>query len=148
MSLTSYEPRPLTPLGVVELHGFRLKAYSIVYGDAPFHRERFDAGLRLAERELPAPALTAGRPGVGFVVLHQSRTGPYLALGWWDNENELPVRVFLEDAAGWRVAAGGESFCVWDLRVVWHEREAYVRTMLGGEADKGAYLAAIAEGYA
>jgi hypothetical protein len=148
MHLIPYEPRPLSPLGVVELRWYRLKAYSIVYGDAPFDRERFDAGLRLAERELPAPAVAPGRPGVGFVIFHQGRTGPYLVLGWWDNENELPVRVFLEDPAGWRPAAGGESFCVWDLRVVWHEREAYVRMMLGGEADEAAYLAAVAEGYA
>jgi hypothetical protein len=148
MNLTPYQPRPLAALGVVELCGFRLKACSIVYGDEPFDRARFEGGLCLAERELPAPAVATGRPGVGFVILHQGRTGPYLILAWWDNENELPVRVFLEDAVGWRPAAAGESFCVWDLRVLWHEREAYVRTMLSGTPDEAAYLADIVEGHA
>lgn len=148
MILTPYEPRPLTPLGVINVRGYRLKAYSIVYGEAPFERKAFDAGLVLAERELPVPAAAPARPGVGFVIFHQGRTGPYLILGWWDNENELPVRVFLADPLNWRPATSGESFCVWDLRVVWHEREAYIRTMLKGPTDEAAYLAATIAGYA
>jgi hypothetical protein len=148
MKLTPYERRPLTPLGILELRSNRLKAYSIVYGDAPFERDAFDAGLELAEHELPAPAVAPGRPGVGFVILHQSRIGPYIILAWWDNDNELPVRVFLQQDANWRPAGPSESFCIWDLRVLWHEREAYIRTMLNGSPDVAGYLAETIEGYA
>jgi hypothetical protein len=50
---------------------------------------------------------------------------------------------------GWRPAAGGESFCVWDLRVIWWEREAYVTTVLAGRpGGVEAYVATVAEGYA
>jgi hypothetical protein len=148
MILTAYQPRPLSHLGLLDLRGYRLKAYSIVYGDAPFNRAAFDAGLALAERELPRPAITPARPGLGFIIFHQARSGPYLILAWWDNENELPVRVFVADSQGWRPAAAHESFCVWDLRILWHEREAYIRTMLSGPADESAYLADVIEGFA
>ncbi len=148
MNLTPYEQRLLTPLGVIERRRYRLKSYSIVYGNTPFDRAAFNAGLDLAHRQLPAPAAAPGRPGVGFVIFHQGRTGPYLILAWWDNENELPVRVFLQEGAGWRSAAAGESFCVWDLRVIWHERESYVHTMLNGRPDEAAYLADVIDGYA
>ncbi len=97
MNFTPYAPRPLKSLGVIELRGYRLKAYSILYGSAPLDRAAFDAGLALAQRELPTPAVAPGRPGLGFVIFHQGRSGPYLILAWWDNENELPVRVFLAD---------------------------------------------------
>ena len=40
------------------------------------------------------------------------------------------VRGF-EDDARWRPAGERESICVWDLAVLWHEREAYVRHVLG-----------------
>ena len=45
------------------------------------------------------------------------------------------ARVFLaDDATSWRPAGPSESFCIWDLCVLWHEREAYVRTMLNGSS--------------
>lgn len=144
---TPYQPRPLTFLGVECVAGFRLKTYAIRHGDAAFDRDRFAGGWPLATAALPHPAVAAGRPGVGFVVLHQGRTGDYFVLGWWDNENELPLRVFVRGAAGWRPAVGGESVCVWDLRVVWWEREAYVATVLAGRSDSvDAYLDATTEG--
>lgn len=44
----------------------------------------------------------------------------------------MPTRVFLRDRGNWRPARDGESFCVWDLEIMWHERCAYIRTMLVG----------------
>jgi hypothetical protein len=78
--------------------------------------------------------------------MHQGR-GDYLVLGWWDNENELPLRVLVWGESGWREARGSESVCVWDLRILWHERDAYVATVLSGR-DPADYLAWILQGYA
>jgi hypothetical protein len=146
---TRYEPRRLDFLGHETIAGYRLKTYSLRVDDAPLDRERFAAGWSAARAALPQPARADGRPAVGFAIAHQGRTGDYLILGWWDRENELPVRVWLRDGADWRPAAGGESFCVWDLRVLWWEREAYVATVLAGRDDGiAAYLATTAEGWA
>jgi hypothetical protein len=146
-SYARFEPRPLQHLGVVDYRGCRLKKYSIVHGDTPFRTDGFEEGMRLAERELPTPAVNAERPGVGFVIMHRGRTGDYLILCWWDRENELPIRVYVRDKNGWRAAVGGESVCVWDLRVIWWEREAYVATVLGRGSIED-YLANTASGYA
>jgi hypothetical protein len=148
-SYPPYQPRPVKFLGVRPVRGFRLKTYSIVAGDGPFQADRFEPGLAAACEHLPQPAAAGGRPGVGFAVLHQGRTGDYAVLGWWDNENELPLRVYVRDATGWRPAAGGESVCVWDLKVVWHERETYVATVLGESGDEkiDSYLSRTLSGY-
>lgn len=146
---TPYHPRRLASLGLVEAGGFRLKRYSIVFGDEPHDAGRFDGLMPLALAELPSPAIAEGRPGVGFAILHRGRTADYVVLGWWDRENEVPIRVFVSDTRGPHAASGGEGMCVWDLRVVWWEREAYVRTMLADRpADVEAYLAARIEGFA
>lgn len=139
MSFCPFEPRPVRFLGIEAIHGYRLKCYSIVYGDAPFRREEFDGGMTLAVNALPSPAVTGGRPGVGFAILHQGRTGHYLILSWWDNENELPTRVFVRTDGEWRPGREHESFCVWDLEVMWRERKAYVGTLLAGKSAE-AYL--------
>lgn len=129
-----YAPRPVQFTGVVEHAGYRLKQYTIVYA-GPFRTDDFAEGLRLALAELPAPAVTAERPGVAFAIAHQGNGADYVVLGWWDRENELPLRVFVREktpAGAWRPASGAESVCVWDLEVIWFEREAYVRTVLAG----------------
>src|SRR5919198_1368337 len=103
-----YAPRPVRFLGPHEHAGWRLKVYGIAFGGGPLERPRFDPGVQLALAALPSPAVTAARPGVGFLILHQGRTGDYAVLGWWDNENELPLRVFVRPpgAAAWRPAQG------------------------------------------
>lgn len=83
-----------------------------------------------------------GRCGAGFLIEHQGNSLDYLVLGWWDRENELPLRVYVRDAGTpWRAARGGESVCVWDLQVVWAERPAYVGTVMNpAMGDVAAYL--------
>ena len=148
-TFTPFAPRPLSYLGLREVSGFRLKVYAITYGDRPLRADHFDRGFATALSTLPQPAVADGRPGVGFAVLHQGRTGDYVILCWWDRENELPTRIFLADGDTWRPALGGESFCVWDLRVIWWEREAYVGTVLADSSDGvAAYLAAVGTGVA
>ena len=130
-----YVARPIRCLGVAEVHGFRIKPYAITYGAGPLREADFAAGLRSAFATLPRPAVTDNRPGVGFIISHQGNGADYLVLAWWDNENELPLRVFVRPQmpeGQWRAARGGESVCVWDLEVIWFERQAYVQTVLSG----------------
>ena len=144
-----YQPRPLRFLGVESVAGYLLKTYGISAGNRDFDPERFAARWDLAASALPQPAVTEERPGVGFAILHQAQGDDYLILCWWDRVNELPTRVFLRGPDGWRPAGASESFCVWDLRVIWWEREAYVGTVLAGSAGAlDAYLAIVVEGYA
>jgi hypothetical protein len=130
-----YVPRRIRSLGLARLSDFRIKQYAIAYGDDPFREADFAAGLRLAFEALPRPAVTDRRPGVGFAIAHQGNGADYVVLGWWDNENELPLRILVRPQAPggeWQPARGGESACVWDLAVIGFERQAYVQTVLGG----------------
>ena len=84
------------------------------------------------------------------MIAHQGRTALYCVLGWWDNENELPLEVFVrgrEPGAEWHLARGPESVCVWDLQVIAFERDAYVATVLSSGRDAAdaveAYLSAV-----
>ena len=137
-----YAPRPVQFAGLAEPSGYRLKQYAIVYSE-PFRDANFAEGSRLVFAELPTPAVTAERPGVGFVIAHQGNGADYVVLGWWDRENELPLKVLVRPQSPngqWRPARGGESVCVWDLEVIWFERQAYVQTVIGN-GDAEGYLA-------
>ena len=129
---TRYKPRLCAYLGESRVRGYRLKTYSIVPKKVRFELNRFEPAIQLATGALPQPAVTPSRPGVGLLIFHQGATGDYIVMSWWDNENEMPTRVFVRESNTWRSAAESESFCVWDLKVMWHEREAYVQTLLAG----------------
>ncbi|MFW6199846.1 MAG: isochorismatase, partial [Gemmatimonadota bacterium] len=71
--------------------------YSVRYGEEPFELSDYDEGVDLALTTLPTPDPGAGRPGLGFVIVHRGRGVDYVVLAWWDRENELTVRVFVRD---------------------------------------------------
>ena len=137
--MDKYQPRSIARLPDETRGEWCLKRYSIVYGPSPFDAERFAGSRALITSCLPSPARIAGRPGIGFMIDHQGRNVDYAVLAWWDRENELPIRVFVRDAGSevWRAAVGSESVCVWDLQVIWAERQLYVRTVLGPEEAGG-----------
>jgi hypothetical protein len=113
--------------------GWQLKRYAVSLGGETFIPTRFAGARRLAVQALPSPARNRYRHGVGFLVEHQGDGIDYCVLGWWDRENELPLRVFVRPrshGARWRKARGSESVCVWDLEVIWKERRAYIRAAL------------------
>lgn len=150
----AFEPRPVRARGVLGAHGYRLKVYDITLPGEELDGLAFERGAELGASVLPRPAVAGRRPGVGFLVRHQGLDAGggrvlYLALCWWDNANELFVETFiLGEATGrkWIRARAEGSFCVWDLEVMWHERGAYVRHVLGaGGVDLEAYLRDVIE---
>lgn len=150
--MKAYAPRRVQAHGTRETNGWRVKLYSIVHDGSAPDWSVFGPGIALAFETLPVPAKAPGRPGLAFLIAHTGQDIWYTVLCWWDRENELPIRVWVaeRDSAGtprWREARGGESVCVWDLDVIWHERQAYVQTLLGAQDQavaEGHYLARVA----
>ena len=126
LEVRPFAPRPIVAHDVLAHGDWRLKRYAIALGDAPVDWDAFDDGVAMALATLPQPARAPGRPGAGFVIAHRGRGADYVVLGWWSEENELPVHVVRRDQAphaAWRAAREGESFCVWDLQVIALERD-------------------------
>ncbi len=132
--------------GVVMLRGTRFKRYDITARGVPVDEASYGRGAVAAEELLPREAVGPERPGVGVMIRHTGAGMEYLVVCWWDNQNELITRVLVrgEGAGGgeWRDGAGSYSFCVWDMEVMWHERNAYVRHVMSPESapDIEAYL--------
>ncbi|HET9484976.1 MAG TPA: hypothetical protein VFO79_13535 [Xanthomonadales bacterium] len=140
-----FAPRRTEYLGAAEFAGYRMKRYAIVHGDAALDRALYSDAIARFTRELPQPPSTVGRPGVGFLICHQGRGVHYLVICSWERENELAMRIFIRSTGGWgdwHVPGPGHGPCVWDLAVIGHERDAYVRHVLTeARGDLDAYLA-------
>lgn len=147
-----FTPRPIESLGTLEHEHWRRKRYGIRHPSQVLDPAVFTGGVQLALDVLPTvrgtgrPGVGTGRPGVGFLILHRGASVSYVVLGWWDRENELPLHVFVHpdgEPDGWRRARDGESICVWDMEVLWFERNAYIEHVLGTRQHPGGDL----EGY-
>ncbi len=132
--------------GGVRIFGdWRVRYYVILPHDMQFDAGCHGRGLSEALALLPTPAVAAKRPGVGFVICHPAHDQAYIVLNWWDNRNELFQRVQISEyePENWRPANGTASFCVWDSEIIWHERCAYVESVLArpDRPDVDRYLA-------
>ncbi len=142
-----YAPRAVRALGLRQFGGWTLKLYGIAYEGGEPRPELVDAAVRAAPSALPTPAVDVNRYGLGFLGIHDGRDGNFVFVSWWQNENELQHRVFFstpEHPARLRPATPKDPIaCVWDLSVIAHEREAWIRHMLAKPSgvDAEAYLA-------
>lgn len=141
-----YHPRNIVAAGILELAGWRLKRYEITFDGAPLDSAPYAEGVAQAARLLPQPPSAANRAGLGFVIFHSGATHHYLVLCWWDTQNELFTRVVVRprERDEWDISGRHYSCCVWDLDVMWFERNAWIESMLGpGGADTAKYLKSV-----
>lgn len=141
-----YHPRSVRSTGLHEAAGWRLKRYAILHRDREVDPELDAAALAAAAERLPPSGEGPEHYGVGFVAVHRGASWDYVTIGFWAYQSELRLtglmrassdRVRLEPVAGNELSSD-----VWDLALLAHEREAWVRhALLPGRADLDAYLA-------
>lgn len=64
-----------------------------------------------------------------FVIFHKGESLNYLVLAWWDNGNELFTSVSVECQGSWICDATKYSFCLYDIEIIWSERNVYIETI-------------------
>jgi hypothetical protein len=144
-----YGPRPVRFLGLIENSGWRLKTYSI-----SVRGEQVDEGVvahvcaRLPEWVTNSTLYDLPTYGVGILILHEGREGCFAIVGWWIDENMFQEFVYLATDAERRdfrlFSDRGVFTCVWELSVLWFERNAWVEYVLKAPGDPQAldrYLA-------
>ncbi len=129
---TTFQPRAITSLPSLSVGGFHIKRYVVAAVPSLFDETRFADAQHKICALLPRVDATRGRPGAAFLILHQGVTGDYAVLSWWDRQNELPTHVWTRHEDRWAPARSDEHFCVWDLELLWFERNAWVETVLSG----------------
>jgi hypothetical protein len=106
-----------------------------------------NAALGAATHRLPKPPKSGSRYGVGYLGVHDGRGGNVVFVDWWEQEHKLHHHVFFsaaEEPAQLRAADDADPVaCAWDLCVIGHEHEAWVRHVLANPTgpDLEAYLA-------
>ena len=64
-----------------------------------------------------------------FVIFHAGASAQYLVLAWWGNDNEMFTSVSVYVDSQWIEDPSCYSFCLWDLEIMWAERNFFVEFM-------------------
>ncbi|PXV52876.1 hypothetical protein SAMN04487785_106222 [Dyella jiangningensis] len=131
-----YRPRPIESLPA-DTDADGLKVYTIAATSVPVDVTRYLPRLHAMKQARPI----AWRSTPAFAICHEAANARYLVLGWWGNDNEMFIAVAAQDATGWVEDLSRYSFCLWDMEVMWHERNAFVETMYGAVPSLEAYRA-------
>jgi len=132
----SYERRRVASRPEFALQELRVKPYELYLGDAD------TCTLSVREwRSLVGAVLASDRsPGdgpAGFAIAHYARDGNYLLVSSWYQCNMLKhsVRAMRHEDGAWSLSPLAQptiAACVWELAIVAFERDAWVRTTMGG----------------
>ncbi|MBN1920021.1 MAG: isochorismatase [Anaerolineae bacterium] len=142
-----YYPRPIRFLELWERAGWRLKVYGIAYQRPAPRPELIDAAKAVVYSHLIDPTALQEGYGVGFLGINDGRGANFVFLDYWANENELHHHVYISPADKPEeliyATPTGIAACVWDLRVMCFERQAWLETVLMNpkKPDLEAYLA-------
>ena len=141
----AYKPRPVRFLGLLEIGSWRIKLYGLTAEHIRLLPELVLAAKRIIAGALPASPDANGSYGVGFAAVHAGVDSNLVFVDWWANDNELHHHVFtssLEKPLDIHPAPAGLTACVFDLQVIWFERNAWVEKVLANpnSPDIDAYL--------
>lgn len=106
-----------------------IKIYTVSASGAAV--EHNDYLPRLAELKATKPVEWSQTPA--FAIFHDGSGAQYLVLAWWGNDNEMLVSVSVRQDDGWVEDPGRYSFCLWDLEIMWAERNLFIEHLYCAE---------------
>jgi hypothetical protein len=142
-----YRPRPVRFIELLEGDGWSIKVYGIAVARERPGQALLDAAKGLALRTLRSAAESPMHHGAAFVIAHEAREANLVLVDWWVGENMLEHRVFssplVDPGALAPLEPAGIVACVWELAVLWFERQAWIETVLAdsSRANLEAYRA-------
>ena len=141
----AYRPRPVQVLELLEYGPWRIKLYKLTAEHTRLLPELVAEAKRVIRKALPSGARAHDTYSVGFACIHAGLDSNFVFVDWWANENELRHHVFtssLERPLELRRAPEGLIACVFDLQLIWFERNAWVEKVLSNPSgpDVEAYL--------
>jgi hypothetical protein len=146
--LTAYKKRPIRFMEIIRHEDWQIKLYSVseknklVSMQSVEYAKYYLTGWLSNSKYYP---LTTYR--IATLILHEGKEGCFAIINWWIDENMLQQFVYLATPAypsEFKLLSDkGIITCVWEMAVLWFERNAWVKHVLekSTNPDFEAYLA-------
>lgn len=128
-----YQKRPIRFIEILQHKDWKIKLYSISIANKSVSHENIErAKLHLDEWLSKSSLHKLESYKVATLILHQGKEGCFAIINWWIDENMLQNFVYLLDDNNEFIlfSNNGITTCVWEMAVLWHERNAWVKHVL------------------
>lgn len=138
--LSKYKKRPVRFMEIIECNGWKIKLYSI----SSKHKLVDIQCIEQAKKQLPVWLMNSKlypleTYKVATLILHEGREGCFAIINWWIDENMLQQFAYLatnDEPEIFRLYSDkGIITCVWEMAVLWFERNAWVDHVLNAPGD-------------
>ncbi len=142
VNLAPYRDRRTWLIDVREIKGWQLKVYGICAHGCQLHTDVVDAAVWHVSQNVD---WGDAETGYGFVTFHSGEEAVWLMVDLWANDilRHSLFRAPLSQPDQFQPGpVDGTIACVWELAVLFHEREAWVKHVLSSTdiADFQAYM--------
>jgi hypothetical protein len=137
--------RPIKFVKIVSHRSWKLKVYHITaFPDKPISAVLLKTAIKVARQRLNQIKPSSQDPHVGFIGIHEGTRGIFLFLDWWEDHKELHHNGFYAKNEGvltFHSTTKSDSIgCIWDLKVLSFEAEAWTKNMMGDRYSINDYL--------
>ena len=135
-----FKPRPIRFLELLDFNGWKVKTYSISF-DSSDITEVITSTVKsnLCEWLLKSKDYNIPTYNIATLIIHKWRGGHFAIISWWTDENMLQVLVYLatnENPTHFKLYSDkGIVTCVWEMEVLWFERNAWIEEVLRKEIN-------------
>lgn len=141
-----YTPRRIDFVSVISVANWQFKVYTITVNQNFQSEDVLQQAIKnLAQWINAAAKYPLPNYKVGCLIVHEGQGSIFSLVNWWVDENMLQNHVYRttynQPLKFEPFSAGGIQCCVWELEVMWYERNTWIKHVLRpGEPDFNAYL--------
>jgi hypothetical protein len=132
--MKAYQARPIRFLDLMHHKNWTIKVYSISHKNLVVpNTYRAQALTQLDEWLALAQNNNMQTYNIATLIFHECKEGCFAIINWWIDDNMLQHFVFLSTSDKSRYelySSSGIITCVWELSVLWFERNAWVQHVL------------------
>jgi hypothetical protein len=137
-TINTYKPRPIRFLENYQHNDWQIKTYSISIHNEFVKQENVEnAKTYLTEWFQKTDNYPLENYKIATLIIHEFKGGCYAIINWWIDENMLQQFVYLatnEKPSEFILYSDkGIITCVWEMAVLWFERNAWVENVLMNE---------------
>lgn len=130
-----YKKRPIRFVELYPHDAWQIKIYSIsVKNEYVDEQNKISAKAQLHKWLQNSDNYELDNYKIATLILHEGKEGCFAIINWWIDENMLQQHVYLASHDNPTVfkpySHKGIFACVWELAIIWFERNAWVKYVL------------------
>lgn len=128
-----YRPRPIRFVELWEKAGWKWKVYGISTKNEYPAPQHIALGKKTAVEQLHQITVQTEIYSIGFIIIHETKTGVFILIDYWTGENMLYSHAYYKEYGSTSVSyltPTGLTACIWELGVINFERDAWVKHIL------------------